>query len=103
MVFAHVLREARLGRDTSRAHVGAIRHDYLTQVSASSSQSEWRKVLHQTLDEHAILLGLQETDLGLRKSILAEELEHSRRHPYGRDLPMELDEARTWVHRVADN
>jgi hypothetical protein len=44
------------------------------------------------LDERVILLGLQETDLGVRDAILAEELECSRCHPKGHDLLVELDE-----------
>jgi hypothetical protein len=37
MAFPHVLREARVGRDASCAHGGAVRCDYLAQVSTSSS------------------------------------------------------------------
>jgi hypothetical protein len=58
MAFAHVLEEARVGRDATHTHGSAIRRDYLAQVSASSSQSKWRKALYQTLDECMILLGL---------------------------------------------
>jgi hypothetical protein len=70
-------------------------------VSTSSSQSERRKALCQTLDECVILLALQEMDLGLREAILAEELECGLRHPHGRYLPTELDETRARVHRIA--
>jgi hypothetical protein len=38
--FTRVLREARAGHDASCAHAGAVRHDYLAQVTASSYQSE---------------------------------------------------------------
>jgi hypothetical protein len=77
--------------------------DYLAQVSASSSQSKWRKALNQTLDERAILLGLEETDLGVHEAILHKELERGLRHPDGRDLLVELDKARAWVHGIADD
>jgi hypothetical protein len=70
-------------------------------VSASSSQSEWCKALYRTLHEHAILLGLQEIDLGVHEVILAEELERGLRHPDGRDLPARLDETCARVHKIA--
>jgi hypothetical protein len=92
--FARVLREACTGRDASHALGGTIRCDYLAQVSASSSQSKRHKALRRMLDERVILLGLQETDLGVREAILAEELEHGLRDPDGHDLPAELDKTR---------
>jgi hypothetical protein len=98
-----MLGEARTGCDASRAHGGAIQCDYLAQVSTSSSQSECRKELHQTLDERTNLLGLQEMDLGVHEAILAEELEHSLCHPDGCNLLAELDETRAWVHGIADD
>jgi hypothetical protein len=103
MFFAPALGEAHAGRDASRTHACAIRRDYLTQVSTSSSMSEWHKTLCQTLDECATLLGLQEMDLGVHKEILVEELERSLLHPDGRDLPMELDETHAWVHGIAND
>jgi hypothetical protein len=53
------------------------------------------------LDEHAILLALQETDLGVHQAIMARELVHNLRHPDGCDLPAELDETHVWVHGTA--
>jgi hypothetical protein len=58
MAFAHALEEACAGHDASRTHEGAIRCDYLSQLSASSPQFEWRKALCRTLDERTILLAL---------------------------------------------
>jgi hypothetical protein len=55
------------------------------------------------LNEHVILLGLQEMDLGVREAILAKELQCGLRHPDGRDLPAKLDETRTRVHGIADD
>jgi hypothetical protein len=40
MAFSHALVEARVGCDASHARMGAVRCDYLAQVSASGSQSE---------------------------------------------------------------
>jgi hypothetical protein len=91
MAFAHALRKAHAGRNDSRAHASAVQRDYLAQVSTSSSQSEWHKTLHRTLDERATLLDLQEMDLVVREMILAEELEHGLRHPDGCEPPVELD------------
>jgi hypothetical protein len=56
--FACVLGDVSAEHDTSRTHTDAIQRDYSTQVSVSSSESEWRRVLGQTLDECAALLGL---------------------------------------------
>jgi hypothetical protein len=56
--------EACADHDASHAHGGVARRDYLTQVSASSSQSKWRKALRWMLDERVILLDLQENDFG---------------------------------------
>jgi hypothetical protein len=88
MTFTRMLTEARVG------------HDYLTQVSASSSQSEQHKALCRMLDERMILLGLQETHLGVHEAILVEELECGLRHPDGHDPPVELDETRALVHVI---
>jgi hypothetical protein len=96
-----MLGEAHAGRDASRAHGGAVQHDYLAQVSTYNSESEWHKALRWTLDEHVILLGLQEMDLGVHKVILAEELVCSLHHPDGHDLLVELDETHARVHGMA--
>jgi hypothetical protein len=40
VAFARTLAEARAGPDTIRTHMDAIWHQYLTQVSTSSSQSD---------------------------------------------------------------
>jgi hypothetical protein len=48
-------------------------------------------------------LGLQETDLGVREVILAEELERGMHHTNGRNLLAELDETHAQVHKIADN
>jgi hypothetical protein len=82
--FTRALREARADRDASHAHGGVARRDYLTQVSASSSQSKWRKALRWMLDERVILLDLQEMDLGVHKMTLAGELERGQCHTDGR-------------------
>jgi hypothetical protein len=92
-----------VGCDASLAHGSAILRDYLTQVSASSSQSERRKARRQTMDERAILLGLQETDLGVGETIMTKELECGLRHPDGHDPPAKLDETRAWMHKIADD
>jgi hypothetical protein len=86
MAFAHAHEEARDGRDASCAHAGTAQQDYLSLVSASSSQSERHKALRRTLDERATLLGLQEMNLGVHEAILFEELESGLRHPNRRDL-----------------
>jgi hypothetical protein len=52
------------------------------------------------LDERMILLGLQETHLGVHEAILVEELECGLRHPDGHDPPVELDETRALVHVI---
>jgi hypothetical protein len=52
------LVEARAVHDTICTHTDAIRRHYLTQVSTSSSQSDRRIALHQSMDEHAAHLGL---------------------------------------------
>jgi hypothetical protein len=59
------------------------------------------KSLRRTLDERAIVLGLQEIDLGLREAILAEELECGPYHPDGRELPVERDEIHVGVYGIA--
>jgi hypothetical protein len=101
MASARALGETCEVHDARRAHEGAVWRDYLTQVSVSSSQFERCKALYQTLYEHAILLGLQEIDLGVREAILAEELERGLRHPDGRDLPTGLDKTCARVHEIA--
>jgi hypothetical protein len=65
--FTRALREALMGHDASCAHAGATRRDYVAQVSASSSQSEWHRALRRTLDERTTLLSLQEMDLGCER------------------------------------
>jgi hypothetical protein len=40
---------------------------------------------------------------GEREAIHAEELERHMRHPDGWNLPVELDETRARVHRIADD
>jgi hypothetical protein len=92
-----------MGRGALCAHVGAVQRDYLTQVSASKSQSKWRKALRLMLDERATLLGLQEMDLGVHEAILVKELERSLHHPDWRDMPVELDKTHAWVHGIADD
>jgi hypothetical protein len=94
-------QEAHTEHDAGSAHGGAIQRDYLTQVSASSSQFKRCKALHWTQDERPTLLGLLETDLGVREVIPAEDLEHGLCHPDGHDLPMELDETSAWLHGIA--
>jgi hypothetical protein len=101
--FTCTLGVARVGCDASLAHGSAIRRDHLTQVSASSSQSERRKARRQTMDERAILLGLQETDLGVGETIMTKELECGLRHPDGHDLLVKLDETHARVHKIADD
>jgi CO/xanthine dehydrogenase Mo-binding subunit len=97
VAFACVIMEARVGHDFICAHTDAIRHHYLTQVSASSSQSVWRIALRRSMDERAAHLGLQETDLEVCDAALVEELEHGLCRIDGHDLPAELDEARARV------
>jgi hypothetical protein len=65
--------------------------------------SERCKALHRTLDGRAILLGLEETDLGVCEAILAKELQRGLRHPDGHDPSVELDETRARVHGNADD
>jgi hypothetical protein len=90
-------------RDASRVRVDVIRWDYSAQVSASSSQSGWLKALSRMQEEHEALLCLQEMDLEVHEALLAEELERGLHPPNGRDLPAELNEARTCVGRTADD
>jgi hypothetical protein len=54
-------------------------------------------------EEHEALLCLQEMDLEVHEALLAEELERGLHPPNGRDLPAELNEARTCVGRTADD
>jgi hypothetical protein len=49
MAFASVHGEASTEHDRSHACVAATKWDYSAQVSASSSQSEWRKAFRWTL------------------------------------------------------
>jgi hypothetical protein len=101
--FSHALEEARAGSDTSCAHAGAAQQDYLTLVSASSSQPKRHKALRRTLDERATLLGLQEMNLVVCEVTLSEELESGLCHPNRHDLLAKLDETRARVHGIAGN
>jgi hypothetical protein len=65
-------------------------------LSAFSSRSGWLNALSQTLEEHAALLGLQDTDLEV-------ELERDLHPSDRRDLSVELDKARTSVNRMDDD
>jgi hypothetical protein len=101
LLSASALREASAGCDTSHAHMGATRRDYLAQVGTSDSRSEWRKSLHQGLDECPTLLGLQEMDLEVHKVIVAEELECSLRHLDRSHLPIEMYRAHARANKIA--
>jgi hypothetical protein len=52
------------------------------------------------LEEHQILLCLQETDLVVREAILAEELERGLHPPNGWDPSVELDKAPAHVDKI---
>jgi hypothetical protein len=101
MAFAHTLGEASVEQDASHAHVDAIRQDISEHVRASSSRSRGLNALTRTLEECAVLLYVQETDLEVGEVILAKELKCDLYPPDGRDLSAELDKAYTSVDRTA--
>jgi hypothetical protein len=81
--FTCALAEACAGHDAICAKTDAFWHHYLTQVSASSSQSDRCIAVHRSLDELVAHLGLQETDLEVHRAALVEELERGLHHPDG--------------------
>jgi hypothetical protein len=83
--------------------MGIARHDYLPQVGASSSLSEWCKALRRGLDERAALLGLQETYLEVCEVIMVVELDHDLHRSDGHNLPAELYKAHAWVNEIASD
>jgi hypothetical protein len=55
------------------------------------------------MEERAALLGLQETDMEVRKVILADKLEHGLHPPDGLDPSAELDKVCVCVDRITDD
>jgi hypothetical protein len=62
--------------DASRACANAVQRDFFSHAHASSSRSKQLTDLGRALEEHQILLCLQQTYLEVQEVMLAEELEH---------------------------
>jgi hypothetical protein len=103
LVSGRALKEVSAGCDSSHAHMGATRCDYLAQVGTSSSRSERCKAHRRGLDERATLLGLQEMNLEVREEIAVEELERGLRHSDRCNLPTKLYKAHARANEIAGN
>jgi glucokinase len=75
VAFERMLGEVHAKRDACHVRASAVQRDFFAQACTSSSKSKQLTNLSWTLEEHQILLSLQEVDLEVREVILTEELE----------------------------
>jgi hypothetical protein len=95
--YARTLGEVSARCDANHARAKTTQWGFSTQVRASSSQPGQFKYLGRALEERETLLCLQETDLEVRETILAEEMERGLHPSDRRDLSVELNTACTRV------
>jgi chromosome segregation ATPase len=98
--FEHALERVHMERDVSPIQAEVAHRDYLAQVRTFSSLSKQLISLSRSLEEHQILLCLQETDLEVQKVMLVEE-QACGLHPHdGWDLSTESEGIRVCVDGI---